>query len=103
MYYVYLLYSEKLDKIYIGRTEDVKRRLKEHNSGNCNFTNKGIPWKIVYYSAFAHKTDSIREERFLKTGKGRERVHYLLENTLENYRRGGFRPRRISLGLRVVN
>ena len=47
------------------------------------------PWKIVYYQAFESKEDCIREEQFLKTGKGRERVNYLLEFTLEKYRRGG--------------
>jgi len=89
MYYVYILYSEKLDKLYIGRTEDLKRRIKDHNTGSSTFCKSGKPWKIVHYQAFVSKKDSIREESFLKTGKGRQRVNYLLESTLEEQRRGG--------------
>lgn len=79
MYYVYILYSKKLNKFYIGYTENIKRRVKEHNQGNSKFTTNGIPWVVVYYEAFMYKEDAEREEKFLKTGKGRERKKYLLE------------------------
>lgn len=81
MYYVYIVYSQKLGKKYIGSTDDIKRRIKQHNSGHNIFTSRGIPWKLIYYEAFLSKDDAINEERFLKTGKGRERLKYLLENT----------------------
>jgi len=84
MYYVYILYSHKLNKKYIGFTEDLKNRLKEHNSGDGSiFTKKGRPWKLVYYQAFLNKKDAQNEELFLKTGQGRERLKYLLKNFLE--------------------
>jgi len=83
MFQVYILYSEKLKKRYIGSTEDVKRRLVEHNSGKVNFSSKGRPWKIIYVEIFTNKKDAINEERFLKTGKGRERLKYLLQNTIK--------------------
>lgn len=82
MYYVYVLYSQKLKKRYIGLTEDLKRRFKEHNSGVSNFTNRGKPWDLLYYEAFGNKIDASEEEKFLKSGKGRERLHFLLENTM---------------------
>ena len=77
MYYVYILFSEKLNRRYIGSTADLRARLKEHNSGKSSFSSTGIPWKIIYYEAFFNKNDASREERFLKTGKGRERIKYL--------------------------
>jgi len=77
MYYVYILFSKKLNKKYIGSTTDLLTRLKEHNSGKSNFSSKGIPWELIYYEAFLNKTDALREEKFLKTGKGRERIKYL--------------------------
>jgi len=43
-----------------------------------------MPWTLIYYEAFLSKKDARREELFLKTGKGRERLTYLLENILEN-------------------
>jgi putative endonuclease len=77
MYYVYILFSTKLNKKYIGSTSDLKERIKRHNLGRSNFTSKGAPWKLLYYEAFVSKEDAIREEKFLKTGKGRERLKYL--------------------------
>ena len=77
MYYVYILYSEKLNKKYIGSTSSLRQRLKEHNLGKSTFSNKGKPWKLMYYEAFLNKNDALKEERFLKTGKGRERIKFL--------------------------
>ncbi|HHE76468.1 MAG TPA: GIY-YIG nuclease family protein [Candidatus Parcubacteria bacterium] len=82
MYYVYVLYSKKLNKRYIGYCADLKRRLRYHNSGNSKFTSKGVPWNLVFYEAFISKKDAVREEKFLKSGSGRKRLEYLLENTM---------------------
>jgi len=78
MHYVYILQSEKNGKLYKGLTDDLKRRLKEHNSGNSTYTKSNGPWKLVYYEAFLSKRDARREELFLKSGKGKERIKYLL-------------------------
>ena len=85
MFYVYVLSSEKVDRLYKGLTSDLKRRLKEHNAGSVSATRGYLPWKLLYYEAFTSKLDAEREERFLKTGKGRERLKYLLSDI----RRGG--------------
>ena len=77
MYYVYILFSQKLNKRYIGSTNSLRERIKRHNSKSSKFTLRGIPWKLIYYEAFLSKDDALREERFLKTGKGRERLKYL--------------------------
>jgi putative endonuclease len=79
MYYVYVLKSEKNSKLYKGFTSDLKRRIKEHNSGNSKFTSNNGPWKLIYYEAFVDEKDARREELFLKSGKGRERIKYLFE------------------------
>ncbi|MBI4708616.1 MAG: GIY-YIG nuclease family protein [Candidatus Portnoybacteria bacterium] len=81
MYYVYILFSKKLNKRYIGSTNDLRQRLIYHNNGKSPYTSKGIPWLLVYYEAFTLKRDSLKEERFLKTGKGRERIKYLFSNS----------------------
>ena len=81
MHYVYILFSPSLNKKYIGSTSNLKKRLEEHNRKKSDFTSKGIPWKLIYYEAFLDKKDAIREENFLKTGKGRERIKYLLEGS----------------------
>ncbi len=78
MYYVYILRSDSDEKLYKGFTQDLKRRISEHNSGKSGFTRGKGPWKLVYYEAFASKKDARREELFLKSGKGKERIKYLL-------------------------
>ena len=83
MYYVYILQSSKNGKLYKGCTEDVKQRVQEHNRGETKSTRAGIPWKLIYYEGFLNKTDALREEKFLKSGKGRERIKYLLKRTFE--------------------
>jgi len=77
MYYVYIICSQNLNKRYVGFTSDLKRRIIEHNNGYSEFTSKGIPWKLIYYEAFLFEEDAIREEKFLKSGKGRERISML--------------------------
>jgi len=81
MFYVYILKSQRTGKLYKGFTEDIRDRIKRHNSGQTKSTAHGIPWKLIYYEAFNNKTDALREERFLKSGKGKERIAYLLQNS----------------------
>ena len=80
MYYVYLLKSEKTGAIYKGSTEDLKGRFLGHNDGKVKSTKGGRPWKLLYYEAFAEKKHARKEEIFLKSGKGRERIKWLLKN-----------------------
>lgn len=77
MYYVYILKSKKTGRLYRGSTKDIKQRFSEHNSGKTASTKSGIPWKLIYYEAFEHKKDALREEKFLKSGKGFERIKFL--------------------------
>ncbi len=80
MYYVYILKSERNGKLYKGLTNDLKRRIKEHNSGKSTFTRNNGPWKLIYYETFLSEKDARIEEKFLKSGKGKERIKYLLQN-----------------------
>jgi putative endonuclease len=46
-WYLYILYSSKIDKFYIGHTSDLSLRLSRHNAGWGKYTKRGIPWEIV--------------------------------------------------------
>ncbi len=48
MAWVYILYSKKIDKYYVGACTDLDRRLYEHNLGHSKFTSTGVPWELVY-------------------------------------------------------
>jgi putative endonuclease len=71
MFWVYVL--ENCDGIfYIGQTNDLNRRLNEHNSpetGSYKFTHKNGPWNLVYSEAFKSRSEAIQRERFIKSRK----------------------------------
>lgn len=71
MYYVYILQSINYNKqFYVGFSEDIKERLKEHNKGKSTYTNKFKPWRIVFYSVFNSKKKALDFEKYLKTSSG---------------------------------
>jgi putative endonuclease len=71
MYYIYVLWSSKLQKRYIGSTDIVGKRINEHNRGSNKFTKGGIPWTKIYQEEFQTKTEALKREKFLKSGQGR--------------------------------
>jgi len=71
MYHVYVLWSEKLQKRYVGSTDDVPGRLKQHNRGKTPFTKAGIPWAFVHKEEFETLSLARKREAFLKSGAGR--------------------------------
>ena len=71
MHYVYLLRStHSTDRRYVGLTNDLKRRLGEHNSGKSRHTAEFTPWQLVTYVAFSDERSAGRFERYLKSGSG---------------------------------
>ncbi len=80
MYFVYVLYSKKLNKRYIGQTQNLTERIKEHNLGKSHFTSTGIPWELVYYEEYSTRSEATKRERFLKTGQGRKFLDEMLIN-----------------------
>ena len=77
MYYVYILYSEKHDKYYIGQTDDVKARLERHNNGLENFTSKYIPWILVGFITKPTRAEAVVLEKKLKN-LSRERLQIFI-------------------------
>ena len=88
MYFIYIIYSAKLAKKYIGVTENIATRVKQHRIDQVPFTANANDWNLIYYEVFISKKDAYAEERFLKTGKGRERLKFLLNETMILVRKG---------------
>lgn len=95
MYYVYIIFSQRLNRFYIGYTQDLKDRIKRHNLGLSTFTSNGRPWMLAHYQGFKEKEDAQAEERFLKTGFGRERKNFLLKTFIERHVDLGKRDRAV--------
>lgn len=71
MFYVYLLRSLSApDQRYIGVTDDLKKRFKQHNAGESSHTKKFVPWELVSYTAFTTRKKAEEFERYLKHGSG---------------------------------
>jgi putative endonuclease len=72
MYYSYVLRSLKDKKLYIGFTNNLKRRLKQHQNGLCESTKNRVPFEMIYFEKFEDRSDAANREKFFKSGKGRE-------------------------------
>ncbi len=70
MHYVYVLKSKKDDKLYIGCTADLKRRLLEHNAKLSKATSYRTPLQLVYYEAYFSSKDAKTREKRLKRFSG---------------------------------
>jgi putative endonuclease len=77
-YYVYVLYSQSLDKYYIGSTQDLENRLLRHNSGRSKYTKPGLPWDLVYAEEYPTRPEAVRRERRLKSWKDRSMLENLV-------------------------
>jgi len=72
MMYVYVLQNcEEAQRFYVGITENLDMRLRQHNAGEIFHTAKYKPWKLKNYIAFEDHTKAYAFEKYLKSGPGR--------------------------------
>ena len=70
--YVYILKSRvAVERFYVGLTDDLERRLSQHNNGDTFSTRDARPWKLAAYFWFENADVAERFERYLKSGSGR--------------------------------
>jgi putative endonuclease len=81
MFYVYILQSEKDTNLYTGFTENLKRRIRQHNNGEVISTKYRRPFKIIYYEACLNMKDALHREKYLKTTYGKRYI----KNRLKHY------------------
>ena len=71
LYYTYVLLSKKDQKLYVGWTSNLNKRVALHLKGKVFSTKSRLPLKLVYYEACLSKKHAIRREKQFKTGYGR--------------------------------
>lgn len=76
MYYVYILKSKKDTELYIGSTDNLKRRFWAHNNGKVYSTKPRRPFVLIYYEAFLDEKDARKREHQLKK-RGNTRFHLI--------------------------
>ncbi|NTW33624.1 MAG: GIY-YIG nuclease family protein [Bacteroidetes bacterium] len=82
--YLYILYSPILNKYYVGSTNNINRRLYEHNIGHSIYTRKGIPWELKGKKAFSILEEARTEERRIKKCKSRKYIEAYLAKLVES-------------------
>lgn len=73
-YYTYILQSTRDNKFYVGYTNNINRRLEEHNSGLVVSTKNRIPLKLVYWEGSLSQKDALKREKYLKTSWGKRYI-----------------------------
>ena len=79
MFYNYIIFSEILNKYYIGSTTNIEERLVKHNHNHKGFTGNKSDWKIVYFEEYMIKTDALKRELQIKKWKSRIMIEKLIK------------------------
>ncbi|MDZ4757066.1 MAG: GIY-YIG nuclease family protein [Bacteroidota bacterium] len=79
MFSCYIIYSKKLDRYYIGYTENIEQRLIQHNSGVSTFTAKAQDRVLVYEELFESREAASKREREIKKKKSRNHIAWLIK------------------------
>lgn len=74
MYYVYILQSKKDGNIHTGYTNNLRKRLWQHQNGKSSYTKGRGPYKLIYYEASLNDEDARSRELFLKSGMGKRYI-----------------------------
>ena len=76
MYFVYLLKSTTYDQYYIGSTNNLEKRLRQHNEGKSISTDRYKPWVIVYSEAYStEKLARLREKQLKYHGNAKRELY----------------------------
>lgn len=78
MYYLYVL--ENGTDRYIGRTNNLRKRVRQHNAGMNFSTKSSMNWKLIYYEAHLNPEDAKRREGYFKTSVGRRSLNRMLSS-----------------------
>ena len=79
-FYIYVLESFKDHERYIGYTNNLRKRLEEHNSGKNFSTKPRRPLRLIYFEACLNEDDAKQRERYFKSTIGRRYLSKRLRN-----------------------
>lgn len=81
-YYTYILKSKTDGRFYTGCTNDLRKRLKQHNTSSVVSTAGRAPFDLLYYEACKDSSDAFAREKYLKTGMGKRYIRNRLKRFL---------------------
>ena len=78
MYFVYTILSLKRNWIYVGLTNNVQRRIKEHNQGWNHSTKAYAPFRLLFVENYSSRMDARKREKYLKSAAGKRWIRKTL-------------------------
>ena len=83
-FYTYVLQSLKDLNFYVGYTNNLVKRIEEHNKGKVASTKNRVPLKLIYWEGCLNQQEARRREKYLKTSWGKR----FIKNRLKSYLTG---------------
>lgn len=77
---MYILYSARIDKYYIGSTSDLSGRIRRHHSDHKGYTGKSDDWKLVHFEEFSTRPEAIKREKRIKKWKSKLMIERIIHN-----------------------
>ena len=77
-YFMYILNSVKNGKFYVGCTNNIERRLSEHNNGYSKGSRFNAPFELLYKEEYTSLSEARKRERFIKKQKSRKYIESLI-------------------------
>jgi putative endonuclease len=77
-YFVYILQSDSSGKYYIGSTDNIQRRVSQHNAGYSKATKSGVPWVLKRAEEYSTLTEARQREAQIKRMKSKKWIEWLL-------------------------
>ena len=73
-YIVYIIKSQKDGRFYFGQTNNLQRRLEDHNTGKSSYPKKYLLWDIYTFKEFDSRSEAYKVEKKLKNLKSQKKV-----------------------------
>jgi putative endonuclease len=80
MFYTYIIYSNSIDKYYVGSCQDVQERLNGHLNSRSKYTKQAKDWELKHFETFSSRTEACQREMQIKKMKSRKYIESLIEN-----------------------
>ena len=75
---LYILYSPTHNKTYVGQTDNLGRRIAEHNRGKVRSTKAFAPWELLHMEEFEDRENALQREKYYKSSAGRKKIKEIL-------------------------
>ncbi len=77
-YSLYILYSPRINRYYVGISQSPEQRLISHNEYPKGWTKRGVPWELVFKKRFSSKSEALYWEHFIKKQKSRILIEQII-------------------------